>query len=223
MATVAAFLAAARAELGYVESPKGTNCNKFSRALGRPCEAWCADFLVAIADRVGLDLPSRSASTQRMREAFAAAGRLRATPAAGDFTFWQFDADPASDHVSVVESFDRDTVTTIDGNSSTSGSQSNGGAVVRRTRSRKSAIAYGRPAYATAPAPAPPTPQPQLEDDMFIAWDPDHAWFVWVDPRAGLVRRYLGNGAGVRSFEAARQGGRAIVIPELLRSIPVVA
>lgn len=164
MATIDAFLSAARAELGYTESPAGSNCNKFSHALGRPCERWCADFLVSTADRVGLILPSRSASTQVMLAAFRSAGRAHTSPAAGDFAFWQFDSDAAPDHVSVVEQVNPDgTVATIDGNSSASGSQSNGGQVCRRTRPVRLVIAFGRPDYS---APAPPAPIDYPEDAM---------------------------------------------------------
>lgn len=147
MATAQQFLAACVSHLGYTELPKGSNCNKFSKALGRPCERWCADFLVAVADTVGLVLPSRSAATTTMLAGFRREGRAFSAPAVGDFAFWQFDSDPGPEHVSVVESFTATTVTTIDGNSSSSGSQSNGDAVVRRTRSRSAVIAYGRPGY----------------------------------------------------------------------------
>lgn len=150
MPTSGEFLAACKAELGYTESPPGSNCNKFSQALGRPCEAWCADFLVAMARKIGLALPSTSASAQYMLDAFRAAGRAFTAPVVGDFAFWQFDSGASADHVSVVESLPGDgTVSTVDGNSSVAGSQSNGGEVCERNRSRNLVIAYGRPVYST--------------------------------------------------------------------------
>lgn len=158
MPTPAQMLDACRRWLGYTENPPGSNCNRFSAQLGRPCERWCADGLIANADDVGLVLPSRSASTEIMRRGFRAVGRLHRTPQVGDFAFWQFDPDPDSDHVSIVESFTTTTVTTIDFNSSSGGSQSNGGEVCRRTRKRGLVLAYGRPAYATPTPPPPPAP-----------------------------------------------------------------
>ena len=145
-----AFLAAAAAEIGYSESPAGSNCNRYSRELGRPCERWCADFLAALARRLGLALPSTSASTRMMAAVFRSVGRWSSEPAVGAWAFWDFDGDGIIQHVSVVESWTAATITTIDGNTSPAigaGAEDNGGGVWRRTRPRSLVVGYGRPDY----------------------------------------------------------------------------
>ena len=65
------------------------------------------------------------------------------TPQPGDIIIYNFS------HTGIVESVGSGTVTAIEGNTSpgTTGSQSNGGMVCRRTRSTSLVIAYIRPEY----------------------------------------------------------------------------
>lgn len=207
MTTPTQFLAAARSNIDYTEEPPGTNCNRFSHSLGRPCERWCADFLVSIADRVGLALPSRSASTQWMLDAFRHAGRAHASPQVGDFAFWQFDSDAAADHVSVVESIGTTTITTIDGNSSVSGSQSNGGQVCRRTRPSRLVIAYGRPAYSLSPPPQPHPEDNMTSHPLSVPLGADGTGWAYIEvPKDNIVSMVV-NGADIEG----KPPGRAIV------------
>src|SRR6266545_72375 len=93
MATVEQFLASLRRHVGERESPPPTNKNPFSAALGRPPEAWCADFVVACAREGGLKLPSESASTTTLADAFKVAGRWFHDPWPGDLGFVDFPKD----------------------------------------------------------------------------------------------------------------------------------
>jgi hypothetical protein len=161
MITHTAFLNAARSELGYTESPSGSNRTKFAAEAGHANgQPWCATFLVAIARRVGLRLPSESAYTPAMANGFRSAGRWHSSPAPGDLAFFDFPGDSKAriQHVGIVESSTATTVTSIEGNTApgTAGSQDNGGGVWRRTRPRSHVVGYGRPDFTVQ------------EDDMAI-------------------------------------------------------
>lgn len=158
MPTVDDVLAAARHELGYLERPAGSNRTKFAAEAGHANgQPWCATFLVAIARRSGLSLPSTSPYTPTMAAGFRTAGRWHTDAQPGDFAFFDFpDNVHRIQHVGVVESVRADgSLTTIEGNTApgTTGSQSNGGGVWRRQRARGLVVGYGRPIYAAAPAP----------------------------------------------------------------------
>lgn len=152
MTTADEFLADLASFIGYHESPAGSNQNQFSKALGRPAEAWCADFLIARARVRGVVLPSESAYTPALFKAFRDAHQTSAVPVRGAFAFFDFPEGDPVDHVGCVESWTSTTITTIDGNTSVSGSQSNGGAVARRTRNRSLVAGYGLPRYGSGTA-----------------------------------------------------------------------
>ena len=67
----------------------------------------------------------------------------------GDWVYFDFPGGESTDHVGMFLSRDGDTVYTIEGNTSSgdSGSQSNGGGVFRRTRSRSLISAVVRPPF----------------------------------------------------------------------------
>lgn len=171
MPTAAAFIAIAASDLGYQESPAGSNRTKFAATAGHANgQPWCATFLVSVARRQGLVLPSESAYTPAMANGFKAAKQLHSIPAVGDFAFFDFPNDSKSriQHVGVVESFTGETVTCIEGNTSAGirGSQDNGGGVYRRRRPRAHVVGYGRPSY--GPAQAPPSGGVILDDMQLI-------------------------------------------------------
>lgn len=161
MATPDDFVALAATHVGYTETPSGSNRTKYAAEAGHANGApWCATFIVAVARRLGIVLPSESAYTPAMANAFRAAGRFHATPQRGDIAFFDFpDSKNRIQHVGIVVTADAGTVTCIEGNTSSGsgGSQDNGGGVYRRTRPRRHVVGYGRPVFsaATAPAPAP--------------------------------------------------------------------
>lgn len=167
MATAAQLLAAAAAELGRTEKPPGSNCQPFSKELGRPCEAWCADFVVACLRRSGVKIPSESAYTPTMFAGFRAAGMSVPIAAIqpGDVVFFDFpDRTTGIQHVAFAETAPGPVgVGTIEGNTSSgdAGSQDNGGGVYRRVRPLRYIVAVGRPPYSSlAPTALPPPPIP---------------------------------------------------------------
>lgn len=78
--------------------------------------------------------------------------------------------------------------------------------------------------------PARPPPAPVIiptaieEDAMFLAWDPNNAWLVFRDPATGgLFRTHVGSISEARATEAALQGGKELVLPEVLKRIATAA
>lgn len=156
MATAQEFLEQARREIGYTESPPGSNRTKFA-AEARHANGtyWCSTFVVALMRRVGLDHePAYSAGTAVMLSAYRNAGRLFKNPQPGDLVIYDFPggriANDPSDHIGIVESVNGNkTITTIEGNTSagSSGSQSNGGGVFRRVRELTYVVGFARPYF----------------------------------------------------------------------------
>lgn len=142
---------ACEAELGYTESPRGSNRQKFAALAGHANGyPWCATFLVAMARKVGLQLPSESPYTPRMASAFKAVGQWSIMPQVGDFAFHDFpDSTTRIQHVDLVVGLAGDRIVTIGGNTSPddAGSQDNGGGVYKRTRTKRFVVGYGRPDY----------------------------------------------------------------------------
>ena len=157
MATEQDFLAAAASEIGYTESPAGSNRTKFAAEAGHANGyAWCLTFMVAVARRTKTQVPAAvagTAYTPSAVQAFKNAGKWTTTPKVGAWAFFDFpDNVNRVQHVGVVEKINADgTITTIEGNTSSgsTGSQTNGGGVFRRKRSRSTVVGYGLPDYAS--------------------------------------------------------------------------
>ncbi len=99
------------------------NSNQFSHALGRPSEAWCADFVSFIAKQNGLSL--NTASAQGVADYLKSQGtwKGRSNPQPGDAITFRWDGSGGwADHVGMVErvyqSNGKIYVQTIEGNSS---------------------------------------------------------------------------------------------------------
>lgn len=118
----ATMVALAQAEVGVVESPKGSNDSPriaLYRASvpGGPVGAWCAYFTSWLARTAGYPLGERGQGYGRVDDLYAWAVRNgKALPAAGvpvlpgDFMVWD-------EHIGIVEAVAVDgTITTIDGN-----------------------------------------------------------------------------------------------------------
>jgi len=156
-------LAEARAEVGTVESPRGSNRTEFAAVAGHPNGlAWCATFLVALARRAGVTLPGSSAYTPTLEASFRRAGRFGSRPAVGAFVFyrWRVAGVLRTAHVGIVEAVNRDgSIVAIEGNTDSAGGRT-GGRVMRHVR-RANIVGYGYPAYAAAPKPSAPPPRTQ--------------------------------------------------------------
>ena len=163
--TADSLIAVAATQVGYRENGDGTS--KYGIWYGLPAGEWCAMFVSWCAEQAGLlgtVIPSHS-YTPEGRTWFARMGRWhdsQAGIARGDIVYFDFPKGfNRIEHVGIVESVTGSIVNTIEGNTSTTtGSQTTGGTVARKSRSAY-IVGYGRPAYAGAP----PAPTPQ-EDDM---------------------------------------------------------
>lgn len=101
-AAVATILATARAEVGYTEGPG--NQNKFSTAMGRPAEQWCADFVSYCARKAGLTLNTESAEQVAIYLRSKGTWKGRSNPQPGDAVTFRWDGTHGwADHVGIVE------------------------------------------------------------------------------------------------------------------------
>lgn len=138
----------ARRELGVREDPPDSNRVKYNDwfwgegACG-PDYPWCMAFVQWVFAQAGRPLPYKTASCSalltwyRKNQPECVVG----DPRPGDIIIYTFS------HTGIVESAQGGTVTAIEGNTSagSSGSQSNGGGVFRRTRGRPLVKAFIRP------------------------------------------------------------------------------
>ena len=142
-------LALARREIGVRESPPGSGRVKYNDALGWGDNAWCCTFLWWLFREAGAS------------ELFFGGGKTAYCPALmtfhreqairgdyrpGDVIFFNFAGAASAAHVGLCESWDGDYITTVDGNTGT-GSEANGGAVLRRRRHKKYIVGAYRPRY----------------------------------------------------------------------------
>jgi hypothetical protein len=131
-------------QLGYTESPAGSNNNKFGQWYGMNGQPWCAMFVTWAFEQVG-DSPS---FVQGSRYSYcpyvvgdARAGRygLWTTddPIPGDLCVYDWAYDTIYDHIGIFERWISGTsqFNAIEGNTSVD-NNSNGGEVMRRSRSR---------------------------------------------------------------------------------------
>ena len=149
MAKVSALLAVARKELGNTESPAGSNRTKYGRWFGLDGYAWCMMFVMWVFAQVGVKLPKRTASCgDLMRAAQAEGCWVTRDFRPGDVVIYDFPGGAATDHCGIVELELPDYgVQAIEGNTSVSGSQDNGGMVCRKNRPSKYIVGAVRPQF----------------------------------------------------------------------------
>lgn len=138
-------------QIGYKESPPGSNQNKFGVWYSANFQPWCAMFVSYCFYQAGLPLPATTAKGFAYCpygvQWFRHQGRFDRLPRSGDVVFFDWSDDGIADHVGIVESINSDgSVTTIEGNTS-SGNNSNGGEVQRRVRTLGSIQGFGHPRY----------------------------------------------------------------------------
>lgn len=207
-----------RSHKGTTENPPNSNHNPFSTALGRPNEPWCADFIVACAREVGLKLPSESAYTPTMADAFRRAGRWTHTPDIALIGFVDFPGDNhhGIQHVLGVQKVsDGGKILTIEGNTSSgdTGSQDNGGGVFERLRPAAWMVGYGIPEFENAPPVVAPGARfiPDEEAEMGCVVDRPQGGYVVVQHDGAVFAQrgapYLG---GVNQHPEWKLGGNIV-------------
>lgn len=150
MLTVEKILGIIRKELGVMESPANSNNVKYNtwyygRVVSGSDYPWCMAFVQWVFAQAGHKLPYITASCSALLNWYKKnrPASVVKTPKPGDIIIYNFG------HTGIVESVGSGTITAIEGNTSpgTSGSQSNGGMVCRRTRNTSTVTAYIRPDY----------------------------------------------------------------------------
>jgi hypothetical protein len=149
--SIAKLVSVAKAEVGIQESRAGghwVNDSKYNRWLGRiPGYArdgygypWCAAFVAWVADKSGhAALFPKSASCAVGVSWFKNKGRFSEYPAVGAQVFF---GNGGGTHTGLCVAYNADTITTVEGNTNTSGG-AEGDGVYLKTRRRRDAHVYG--------------------------------------------------------------------------------
>lgn len=169
MATASNILSTASREIGYSRWNDPNSGTKYGRDyatrhgeyFGASGVPYCAMFVTWVLRQNGMIPPGGDfAYVPSGINAARSQGRLVSIRSArpGDLVCYDWDHDGESDHVGIVELNRGSYIQTIEGNTSSgaSGSQGNGGGVYRRTRGWESVSAVIRPAYSGTPAPSIP-------------------------------------------------------------------
>ena len=150
MVTAEQLLQIARAELGYMEFPAGSNKTKYGAWFGLNGQPWCMMFIQWVFAWAGAEklLPARTASGGTFMWAAQAADRWSASGyEPGDVGIYDVPGNEVrTDHCGIVEQLTDGGIIAIEGNTGT-GNDANGGQVQRRTRSNKVILGAFRPAY----------------------------------------------------------------------------
>lgn len=149
MSTAKRVLDIARAELGYTETPAGSNRTKYGKWFGLDGQPWCMMFIQWVFARAGATdlLPAMTASCGALMRAGKAAGRwVTGNYQPGDVVIYDFPGGAATDHTGIVESVTPTSVVAIEGNTG-AGNDANGGQVQRRTRPLSQVVGAVRPDY----------------------------------------------------------------------------
>lgn len=134
-------------EIGYIETPENiTKFGEFTKANGLP---WCGSFCNWVLAQAGVKVHSLI-STPVGAHKFKEIGRWHEMPGLGDLAFMDFPSDGVDriSHIGIVVAINGKTITTIEGNTSGTGDQRNGGMVMVKQRTiGKEIVGFGRPKY----------------------------------------------------------------------------
>lgn len=225
MASANKVLSIAAGEVGYSRWDDPQAGTKYGRAFaekvgnsyyGNSGVPYCCMFVWWVLDQAGMTVPGMpTASCTALRNACANAGmivpKMSAQP--GDIVIfdWPGSRDGANDHVGFVELNKGNYIQTIEGNTSSgaSGSQGNGGGVWRRTRDWSVVQDVIRPAYGS---------DKPLPDALKKYTDLDaEAWYI--DPLDKAVRAGIlsGNGDKLRPNDTATRAEVAAMLANALK------
>ena len=154
MGTAKELLTLARKQLGVTENPPSSNNVRYNtwyygREVMGSAYPWCMVFVQWVFAQAGVKLPLRTASCGGLMRSAQAAGCWVARDfQPGDVVIYDFPGGAATDHCGIVEMELPDYgVQAIEGNTSQSGSQSNGGMVCRKSRPKKYIVGAVRPQF----------------------------------------------------------------------------
>lgn len=148
--TAAAVVEVALAEVGTIEEGDNlTKYGKFTKADGLP---WCGSFVNWCFHEAGVKLPSMVSTAAGAHKLKEVNRWVVAEPKIGDLAFMDFPHDGVDriSHIGIVVGVKFKTVITIEGNTSGTGDQRNGGMVMVKEReylSGKEVVGFGRPKF----------------------------------------------------------------------------
>ena len=141
----------ALAEIGVKESPANSNRQKYGKEYGVNGTAWCCQFVWWVFKKAGAAAlfygGKKTAYCPTLMQYYKSKGQIvKKNFEPGDIIFFDFNGNGQPDHVGIVERVSGNKVYTIEGNTSV-GNDTNGGQVMRRTRSGKNILCAARPKY----------------------------------------------------------------------------
>jgi hypothetical protein len=146
--TAAAVVEVALAEVGTVEEGDNlTKYGKFTKADGLP---WCGSFVNWCFHEAGVKLPSMVSTALGAHKLKEVNRFHNDKPNIGDLAFMDFPHDGIDriSHIGIVVKVGTNTVLTIEGNTSGTGDQRNGGMVMIKQRNiGKEIVGFGRPKF----------------------------------------------------------------------------
>ena len=157
--SVTSVIETARGELGVTEYPPGSNRTKYGQAFGWDGVPWCVIFLWWCFREAGEAAAffggAKTASCGTLLRWYQGQGQTVPVSKvkAGDIVILNFAGTQDTQHCGLVIAVDGIYITTIEGNTSESGSQSNGGQVCRKTRYPSQIVGVCRPMYKEEPMP----------------------------------------------------------------------
>ena len=160
-------------EVGVTEYPPNSNNVKYNtlfygKRVSGAAYPWCCTFIWWIMQSCGVPVP-KTASCMEMGDYFKKHGRWYTEPQIGDLVFFKFKTNSRwTNHIGLVIAVRGNEITTIEGNTSVN-SDDNGGAVMKRQRS-KNIVGYGRPVYDNVADPARPILKKGDTGDYVKAW-----------------------------------------------------
>ena len=147
--TNARLIEVAAAEVGTVE--EGNNLTKYGKFTGFDGQPWCGSFVNWCANQAGVKMHS-VVGTAVGAHKFKETNRWSNLPSLGALAFMDFPHDGIDriSHVGIVIAFEHgsDVVTCIEGNTSGTGDQRNGGMVMVKQRSlKRDIVGFGVPKF----------------------------------------------------------------------------
>lgn len=175
----------ARGDIGEKEWPAGSNRTVFGERYGMNGQPWCVIWLWDVFQRAGERMAffggGKTASCTILlrwyREQGLTVPAAQAQP--GDIVLLNFSDGISPDHCGLVVERNGSPVKTVEGNTSSAGSQDNGGMVCEKTRYPYQIVGVCRPQYKSD--------DPQLVDDVTGHWAEDA--IRWCMER-GLMKGY---------------------------------
>lgn len=138
-------------EVGYVEG--ANNANKYSAALHRPAESWCADFVSWCAQQAGQQANVMNSASVQAFENWALANKLTIPwkqVQKDDILIFDFTGQGKGEHIGIALGYNPNThlIDTVEGNTSSGqGSQANGDGVYLKHRAPSCVRLVIRPHY----------------------------------------------------------------------------